>query len=167
MKLNLAISSFGGQYWQQCYYALNTSDINSILPVFNSNQRYCVGPNSSSEANWAGGSTPAGLTFLENQNFRTFPTTCPTCTNTEEGVAPGLKPYKQHEYTLGFDYQLGHNLAFEARYDRRRLDSVIEDSSIFNPNIGETFVIVNPGQGVDRTFSGFYNFLAGLNPGDP
>lgn len=167
MKLNLAISSFGGQFWQQCYYALNTSDINSILPAFNSNQRYCVGPNSSSEANWAGGSTPAGLTFLENQNFRTFPTTCPTCSNTQEGVAPGLKPYKQHEYTIGVDYQLSRSLAFEARYDRRRLDHVIEDSSIFNPNIGETFVIVNPGQGVDRTFSGFYNFLAGLNPGDP
>src|SRR5262249_57210891 len=98
---------------------------------------------------------------------RNFPTTCSTCTNSEEGVAPGLKPYKQHEYTVGVDYQLTPSLAFEARYDRRRLDHVIEDSSIFNPNIGETFVIVNPGQGVDKTFSGFYNFLAGLKPGYP
>jgi len=166
MKLNLAISSFGGQFWQQCYYALDTPNIASILPVFNSQGRYCVGPNSSSQANF-GGPTPAGLTFLENQNFRTFPTTCSTCTNTEEGVAPGLKPYKQHEITFGVDYQLTPTLAFEARYDRRRLDHVIEDSSIFNPNIGETFVIVNPGQGTDKTFSGFYNFLAGLKPTDP
>jgi hypothetical protein len=167
LKLNLAISSFGGQFWQQCYYALDTANIASILPEFNSNGRYCVGPNSSSQANWAGGTTPAGLTFLENQNFRTFPTTCSTCTNSEEGVAPGLKPYKQHEYTLGFDYQITPTLAFESRYDRRRLDHVIEDSSIFNPNIGETFVIVNPGQGTNKTFSGFYNFLAGLKPSDP
>jgi hypothetical protein len=166
MKLNLAISSFGGQFWQQCYYALDTANIASIAPVFGTNQRYCVGPDASSQANF-GGATPAGLTFLENQNFRTFPTTCSTCTTTEEGVAPGLKPYKQHEYTLGVDYQLTRTLAFEARYDRRRLDHVIEDSSIFNPNIGETFVIVNPGQGIDRTFSGFYNFLAGFKPGDP
>jgi Carboxypeptidase regulatory-like domain/TonB dependent receptor len=166
MKLNLAISSFGGQFWQQCYYALDTANLASIVPVFNSNGRYCVGPNSASQANFPNG-TPAGLTFLENQNFRTFPTTCPTCSNTQEGVAPGLKPYKQHEYTLGVDYQLARTLAFEARYDRRRLDHVIEDSSIFNPSIGETFVIVNPGQGIDKTFSGFYNFLAGLNPSDP
>jgi hypothetical protein len=166
MKLNLAISSFGGQFWQQCYYALDTPNIASIAPVFGTNQRYCVGPDSSSQANF-GGTTPAGLTFLENQNFRTFPTTCSTCTNTEEGVAPGLKPYKQHEFTLGVDYQLTPTLAFEARYDRRRLDHVIEDSSIFNPAIGETFVIVNPGQGINRTFSGFYNFLAGLSPSDP
>jgi hypothetical protein len=167
MKLNLAISSFGGQYWQQCYYGLDTANIGSILPEFNSAQRYCVGPNSASQANWAGGNTPQGLTFLENQNFRTFPNTCSTCTATEEGVAPGLKPYKQHEYTVGFDYQIAPTVAFEARYDRRRLDHVIEDSSIFNPAIGETFVIVNPGQGVNTTFSGFYNFIAGLKPTDP
>jgi hypothetical protein len=166
MKLNLAISSFGGQFWQQCYYALDTADIASIVPVFGSDGRYCVGPDSTSQANF-GGTTPAGLTFLENQNFRTFPTTCSTCSVHEEGVAPGLKPYKQHEYTVGMDYQLTRTLAFEARYDRRRLDHVIEDSSIFNPKIGETFVIVNPGQGINKTFSGFYNFLAGLNPGDP
>jgi hypothetical protein len=167
MKLNLAISSFGGQFWQQCYYALDTANIASIVPVFNSNQRYCVGPDSTSQANWGSGGTPAGLTFLENQNFRSFPSTCSTCSVTQEGVAPGLKPYKQHEYTIGADYQIRATLAFEVRYDRRRLDHVIEDSSIFNPSIGETFVIVNPGQGINKTFSGFYNFIAGLNPGQP
>lgn len=159
MKLNLAISSFGGQYWQNCAYALDTSNLSTITPAFDSTGRYCSGPNSASQANWAGGTTPAGLTFLENQNFRTFPTTCGTCTATQEGVAPGLKPYRQHESTLGTDYQLSKNLALEARWDRRRLDHAIEDSAIFNPAIGETFVIVNPGQGTNRTFDGFYNFL--------
>jgi hypothetical protein len=55
-----------------------------------------------------------GSAFLENQNFRTFPTTCSTCSTHEEGVAPGLKPYKQHEYTVGVDYQLTRTLTFEA-----------------------------------------------------
>lgn len=164
MKLNLAISSFGGQYWSNCNYALNTSNIASIAPVFSSIGRYCggIGTDSSSEANF-GGSTPAGLAFLENQNFRTNPTTCSTCTVTEEGVAPGLKPYKQHESTVGIDYQLSPSVAFEARYDRRRLDHVIEDSALVNPSVGETFVIVNPGQGVNSTYDKFYNFLYGVN----
>ena len=168
MKLNLAISSFGGQYWSNCYYALDTPDVSSINPVFSASNRYCggIGTNSASEANF-GGATPAGLTFLENQNFRTNPTTCSTCTITEEGVAPGLKPYKQHESTVGFDYQITPTLAFEARYDRRRLDHVIEDSALVNPAIGETFVIVNPGQGVNSTYDKFYNFLYGLTPGQP
>jgi hypothetical protein len=168
MKLNLAISSFGGQYWSNCYYALDTSNVASIAPVLSSAGRYCggIGTTSASEANF-GGTTPAGLTFLENNNFRTNPTTCSTCTVTEEGVAPGLKPYKQHESTIGFDYQLTPTIAFEARYDRRRLDHVIEDSALVNPTIGETFVIVNPGQGVNNTYDNFYNFLYGLSPGQP
>jgi len=166
MKLNLAISSFGGQYWNQCFYALDTSDVTSIVPAFDANQRFCPGTNgptgSATEANFPGG-TPAGLTFLENQNFRANPTTCSTCTVTEEGVAPGLKPYKQHESTVGFDYQITPTLAFEARYDRRRLDHVIEDSAIFNPAVGETFVIVNPGQGINSTYDKFFNFLYGVD----
>src|SRR5580692_5618285 len=165
MKLNLAISSFGGQYWSNCNYALNTPNVASIAPVYDSNGRYCggIGTTSSSEANF-GGTTPTGLVFLENQNYRTNPTTCSTCTVTEEGVAPGLKPYKQHESTVGIDYQLSPSVAFEARYDRRRLDHVIEDSSLFSPVTGgETFVIVNPGQGINSTYDKFFNFLYGVN----
>jgi hypothetical protein len=169
MKLNLAISSFGGQYWQNCVYALNTSDLSTINPVFNSSGRFCGGPgtDSTTEANFAGGSTPPGLTFIENTNFRAFPTTCSTCSPTQEGVAPGLKPYEQHESVFGVDYQLRRNLAFEARWDRRRLDHVIEDSALFNPAIGETFVINNPGQGVASTFNGFWDFLYGCSPSNP
>ncbi|MGA7110503.1 MAG: carboxypeptidase regulatory-like domain-containing protein [Terracidiphilus sp.] len=163
MKLNVAISSYGGQYWQECWYALMEPSVANILPAFNSNNRYCVGPDSTSTANW-GGAAPAGLTFLENQNLRAFPTTCPTCSTTQEGTAPGLKPYAQHDSTVGVDYQISPNIAFEARWDRRRLDHVIEDSAIYNPAVGETFVIVNPGQGVNSTFTNFYNFLYGVAP---
>ncbi len=158
MKLNVAISSYGGQYWQECWYALMTPNLSSINPVYDTNGRYCVGPNSASQANF-GGTTPSGLVFLENQNLRAFPTTCSTCSVTEEGTAPGLKPYAQHDSTFGVDYQIAPNVALEARWDRRRLDHVIEDSAIFNPAVGETFVIVNPGQGINRTFSSFYNLL--------
>jgi hypothetical protein len=167
MKLNLAISSFGGEYWQNCAYALDTPNYTSIVPTYTNTVpgRYCTGPAASSQGNF-GGTTPAGLTFLENQNFRTFPTTCSTCSLTEEGVAPDLKPYRQHESTLGADYQLTKIVAFEARWDRRRLDHAIEDSAIFNPVTGsETFVVVNPGQGVNKTFDGFYNFLYGTPSG--
>ena len=167
MKLNVAISSYGGQYSNQCIYTLDTSNLSSIAPALNSAGRYCVG-DVSTGANWAGGNTPAGLTFIENINNRLFPTTCSTCSATSTGVTPGLKPYSQHESVFGIDYQLAKNLAFEARWDRRRLDHVIEDSSIFattGPAAGsETFVIGNPGQGTERTFNGFYNFLYAAAP---
>jgi outer membrane receptor protein involved in Fe transport len=166
MKLNVAISSFGGQYWNNCEYTLDTSNLSTIVPALNSAGRYCVGStptDTSTPANWAGGNTPAGLTFLENINNRTFPTTCSNCTLTSTAVTPGLKPYKQHESVFGVDYQLQKNLAFEARWDRRRLDHVIEDSSIIN-NGNETFVIGNPGQGTERTYTDFYSYLYGQAP---
>jgi len=166
MKLNLAISSFGGQYWNNCYYALSTQSLSSIVPAFDSATRYCggAGAGASTPTNFAGGVTPAGLTFVEDANFRTFPTTCSTCTLTEEGVAPNLKPYQQHEVVFGVDHQLTKELAFEARWDRRRLDDAIEDAALFNAQLAsETFVIVNPGKGVNSSFDGFYNFLYGAS----
>jgi outer membrane receptor protein involved in Fe transport len=166
MKLNVAISSFGGQYWNNCEYALDTSDLSSIAPALNSAGRYCVGSSPTDTATgaiWQGGSTPAGLTFIENINNRTFPTTCSNCTLTSTAVTPGLKPYEQHESVFGVDYAINKSLSLEARWDRRRLDHVIEDSSIIN-NGNETFVIGNPGQGTERTYDGFYNYLYGTAP---
>ncbi len=168
MKLNLAISSFGGQYWQNCYFALNTANLASIDPTFNSAGRYCSGTAPNSVTNFGGGTTaPAGLSFIESQDFRAFPTTCSTCSAQQEGVAPGLKPYQQHEAVFGIDRQLTHTLAFEARYDRRRLDRVIEDASLASSVTGsETFVVVNPGYGSNATFSGFCQFLYGTGAPD-
>jgi hypothetical protein len=167
MKLNLAISSFGGQYWNNCWYTLNTQNLSSIVPAFNSSGRYCGSPTATATtpANFQGGTTPTGITFIQDQNYRTFPTTCATCTATEEGVAPNLKPYTQHETVFGIDHQLSEHLALEVRWDRRRLDHVIEDAALYNPDIGETFVIVNPGQGVNSTFDGFWKFLYGTSSG--
>ncbi len=164
MKLNLAISSFGGQYWNNCYYALSTDNLSSIVPAFDSQTRYCGGASAgaSTPATFAGGTTPAGLTFIQDANFRTFPTTCSTCTTTEEGVAPNLNPYRQHEAVMGLDHQFARNVALEVRWDRRRLDHAIEDAALYSSALAsETFVIVNPGQGVNKTFDGFYNFLYG------
>jgi Carboxypeptidase regulatory-like domain len=139
MKLNLAISSFGGQYWQNCFYALDTTDIPSLQLTPDATGRYCSG-DSTTGASWAAGATPAGLTFLENQNFRGT-----------EGVDPSLKPYRQHESVFGVDYIISKNLGFEARWDRRRLDRVIEDAAIFDQTGSETFQIVNPGYALSAT----------------
>jgi hypothetical protein len=167
MKLNVAISSFGGQYWNTCTYTLDTANLASIAPALNSAGRYCVG-STTTGAIWAGGAQPAGLHFIENTNYRLFPTTCSTCSLTSTGVTPGLDPFHQHETVFGADYQIAKDLAFEARWDRRRLDNAIEDSSIIatsGPAAGsETFVVGNPGKGVESTFNGFYNFLYAQPP---
>jgi len=164
MKLNLAIGSYGGEIWEQCNEALMEPTYTNIDPAFNSTGAYCVGSTTSATVNWANDMQPTGLTFLESLNERANPTTCSTCTLTEEGTAPGLKPYQQHNSSLGVDYLILPNVAFEARWDRRRLDAAIEDAAIYNPAVGETFVIINPGEGIDNTFNNYYNFLYGTPP---
>ena len=173
MKLLLAQTSFGAQGWDTCNYPLGpngtaTGFVNTDLTfVGNAAGRACPTGPSNTGATFAGGITPpslidngTGVSLIENTNFRP-----------EEPVAPGVKPYRQHEYVAGVDYQIAKDWAFEARYDRRRLDHVIEDASLADPTAFEIYTIVNPGQGVNKTLNGYANFLTGLGaaygPGVP
>ncbi|HME34196.1 MAG TPA: TonB-dependent receptor [Candidatus Sulfotelmatobacter sp.] len=165
MKLLLAQTSWGAQAFEQCTYPLGPdgiagsggfqlSDINAVFV----NGRACPNGLPSTQANFGGGAPPAALTdagtgtsIVENVNFRPW-----------EPIAPGVKPYRQHEYVLGWDYQVSRTLAFEARYDRRRLDHVIEDASLADPNVFEVYTVVNPGEGKNQTIDGYANYLQSL-----
>jgi len=163
MKLLLAQTSWGAQAFEQCSYPLgpdgtaagfSVSDINSIYV----NGRACPSGPVTTPANFGGGTTPTslkdsatGVSLIENINLRPW-----------EPVAPGVKPYRQHEYVAGLDYQINKDWAFEARYDRRRLDHAIEDASLSDPSWGETYTIVNPGEGVNKTIDGYAAFLTSL-----
>jgi hypothetical protein len=162
MKLLLAQTSFGAQGFDNCGYALgpnssggfNNSDINLTFV----NGRACPTGVSTDGANFVGGVTPpslidagTGVSLIENTNLRP-----------EEPIAPGLKPYRQHEIVAGWDYQINKDWAFEARYDRRRLDHVIEDASLADPDAFEIYNVVNPGQGVNKTINGYANYLTSL-----
>jgi hypothetical protein len=172
MKLLLAQTSFGAQGWDTCNYPLGPDANGTFLAqdlsfIGNAAGRACPTGPSNTGATFAGGATPPSLIdshtkvgLIENTNFRP-----------EEPVAPGVKPYRQHEYVAGFDYQLKRDWALEVRYDRRRLDHVIEDASLADPSAFEIYTIVNPGQGVNKTLNGYANFLSGLGaaygPGVP
>ena len=121
------------------------------------NGRACPNGEPTTPANFAGGVTPVSLTdpsgvsLIENVNLRPW-----------EPVAPGVKPYRQHEIVAGVDFQIARDWAFEARYDRRRLDHVIEDASLADPTNFEMYTIVNPGQGVNKTLDGYANYLQSI-----
>ncbi len=162
MKLLLAQTSWGAQVFEQCSYALgpdasggfNNSDITATFV----NGRACPNGGPTQGANFAGGAVPpsfvdqgTGVSLIENVNLRPW-----------EPVAPGVKPYRQHEIVAGVDYQIAKDWAFEARYDRRRLDHVIEDASLADPSNFEMYTIVNPGQGVNKTIDGYANYLQSI-----
>lgn len=144
MHLNLAIGSFGGNYWHDCVYALDTGDYSNIHPQKNATGHYCPTGGAAIQANFVGGATPSNLRFIENQDFR-IPSNDPS-----QGAAvdPSIKPYREHQAVAGIQSQISRNLSFESRYTRVRLDHAIEDVGYVGPN-GEAFIIANPGEGID------------------
>ena len=166
MKLLLAQTSFGAQQWSTCAYPLGpdasgTFTLSDLDLVFNAAGHACPTGPVSTGAVFANGVTPpslidakTGVGLLENVNLRP-----------EEPISPGLNPYRQHEYVVGADYQIAKDWAFEARYDRRRLDHAIEDSSLSAPCCFEYYTIVNPGQGVDQNINSYAAFLRSLGAG--
>jgi hypothetical protein len=151
MKLLVAETSWGGQAYEQCSYAINTTfDPRTTFPTF-VNGRACPNGASSTQATWSPAPGAADATFIENVNYRPW-----------EPVAPSVKPYRQHESVMGVDYEIAKGWAFEARWDRHRLDHVIEDASLSDPNWFELYAITNPGEGVNKTLNGYASFLQGL-----
>ena len=161
MKLLLAQTSWGAQVFENCTYPLGPNSsggfaFSDITTTF-VNNRACPNGSSTTGANFTG-PTPVSLTdagtgvsLIENVNLRPW-----------EPVAHGVKPYRQHEFVFGVDYQVAKDWAFEARYDRRRLDHVIEDASLADPSHFEMYTIVNPGEGVNSTIDGYANYLGSL-----
>jgi outer membrane receptor protein involved in Fe transport len=164
MKLLLAQTSWGAQAYEQCSYPIGPDGTPGDFSVSDINLQFKAGracPNgpATTQANFTGsGSPPAtltdtatGVSIIENVNFRPW-----------EPVSPGVKPYRQHEYVAGFEYQISQALAFSARYNRRRLDHVIEDASLSDVNWGETYTIVNPGENVNDTIDHYATYLGSL-----
>jgi hypothetical protein len=164
MKLLLAQTSWGAQGFETCTYPLGPDGtsagfVNSDITLqYDAGGRACPTGVANVPANFAGGVTPAALTdegtgvsLIENVNFRP-----------EEPVSPGVKPYRQHEFVGGVDYQLNRDWAIEARYDRRRLDHVIEDASLADPHAFEIYTIVNPGENVNKTIDGYASYLTSI-----
>jgi outer membrane receptor protein involved in Fe transport len=148
MKYNLPQGSFGGAYWHDCVYALDSPDYTTIIPQRDSQGHYCP---------LGGGGTPAvgsipNARFIENYDYRE-PANDPNQIGSlgKTGlVDPNLQPMKQHVWTFGAAWQISRDLVFEPVYTRSRLDRTIEDAGVITPD-GEVYYIVNPGEGVNKT----------------
>ena len=154
MKLQLPRGSFGGDYWHDCVYALDTPDYTQILPQRDANGHYCPLGGGTTPAN---GSLPSGgLRFIENVDYRqpsndpsSFGTLGPTGL-----VDPALKPMQQHQMVLGTQWAMTDRIGVEVTYNRQRLDRTIEDTGIQTPN-GEQYYITNPGFAFNATVPTF------------
>ncbi len=157
MKYSLPRGSFGGDYWHDCVYTLDDPDWTKIIPLRTGPNNYFCGTSGP-----AFGTIPATSgRFIENQDFRQ-----PSNDPSNFLIDPNLKPMKQHEIVLGADWAIKSNLGLEIRYSRKRLDRTIEDAGIVTPS-GETFFIVNPGEGIHTQPIPATDCVPGKCPGQP
>jgi len=131
MKYEMPRGSFGGDYWHNCWFTLDTFDFTTIQPTltngFNCN-------------NGATGALPG--TFLGEEDLR-IPSN--TAANIDNVVDPGLQPARQTETVIGAEWAFTREIGINFRWSHRRLRNAIEDAGILGA-LGETFLIVNPGE---------------------
>jgi len=143
MKYSLPRGSFGGDYWHNCAFTLDTFDFNTILPGVKAGNFTCN--------NGTTGQTPGIL--LGEEDLR-IPSnikdpTCPAATPLCHLIDPALQPVRQTEFTLGTEWAFNPNMSFEVRWAHKLLRNTIEDEGILGPS-GEQFLIVNPGERIGQ-----------------
>jgi hypothetical protein len=136
MKYELPRGSFGGEYWHNCSFTLDTAAFNTIAPTVKPGNFTCN----------AGAAGVLPGTFLGEEDLR-IPSN--TATGIKDIVDPGLKPIRQTETIVGGEWAMTKNMSLELRYAHRRLRNAIEDAGILT-NAGEVFLIVNPGEGIGQ-----------------
>jgi len=148
MKFELPIGSFGGAIYTQDFF-----------PILTSNPQYSHYTTSTILGNWPfaviGGGNPSTMGGLSQ---RQFDFRIPSNLSPEDyeelvgfpivGVDPNLKPFRQEEFTVGFESELTKLFVLSGRYTRKRLLSGVEDIGYVDNGLNEYYTIANPGEGV-------------------
>jgi hypothetical protein len=64
------------------------------------------------------------------------------------GIDPNIKAFRQSEFTVSFERDLGRNFVFSSRYSRKQVDHTVEDAGFPNSQGSEFYIIGNPGEGL-------------------
>jgi hypothetical protein len=79
-------------------------------------------------------------------------------------VDPDIKAFRQSEFTVSLERDLGHNLVLSGRYTRKQVDRTIEDAGFQNAAGSEAYVIGNPGRGLYRQLAEDAGYRGDLKP---
>jgi hypothetical protein len=72
----------------------------------------------------------------------------PNATFTSGGaVDPNVEPFRQTEFTVGFEYEFAKNYVLRTRYTYKNVDQAVEDIGTVDTG-NEQYIIGNPGQGL-------------------
>lgn len=122
MKYELARSSFGGDYWHDHYYLLNSPDVTQL-----------------NKAN--PGALGAQIIDVDN---RTIPI---NAAGYLDGIDPAIKPMLSREFIVASEHRFKENIVASVRYTKKHLVRGIEDIGVLDAEENEVYTIGNPGFG--------------------
>jgi len=152
-KYELPRGSFGGDFFHNFYFEIFPGDgrydsltpqrlIGSYAPVIGGN---CpVTP-------------PTGSRVRCDLDFR-IPSNAGL--GIENGaIDPDLKPFRQSEFTAGFERELWGSFLLSGRYSHKQVDRAVEDIGFSSPTGSEAFIIGNPGEGLAAKVGTDFGFI--------
>ncbi len=153
-KYELPRGSFGGNLWHDFYF--------EILP----GQTFAsFSPDQITGGNPGipGGSCPASLTPIFGYVRCDIDHRVPS--NSGLGVEfgtidPNIKAFRQSEFTVTFERDLGRNFVFSSRFTHKQVDHTVEDAGFPLPSGSEAYIIGNPGEGLYKELAEAQGLIA-------
>jgi hypothetical protein len=149
-KYELPRGSFGGNFFRNDYYEVFPGQT-----LANFNRQTIIGTNPDP----IGGTCPipnstglsrCQLDFRIPSNLVGMP---------EFGqIDPDIDAFRQSEFTIGAEHNLGTNMILRGRYTHKQVDVAVEDVGVPVPG-GEAYIIGNPGRGLVAKLNKENNFV--------
>jgi hypothetical protein len=152
-KYELPRGSFGGDLFHNVYFEIFPGDGNfaTLTPA------RIIGP----YALVAGGdcpiTPPSGSRVRCDIDFR-IPSNAGL--GIEAGaIDPDLKPFRQTEFTVGAERDLGGGMLLSGRFTHKQVDRAVEDIGFSSPSGSEAYIIGNPGSGLAAEVGQDFGFI--------
>ncbi|MGI9108198.1 MAG: TonB-dependent receptor [Pyrinomonadaceae bacterium] len=147
-KYELPRGSFGGDFFRRDFFYI-TAD----RPLFTD---YTLARILGNNPDIAGGNCPnggiRGGTGLSRCQFDfRIPSNSGSGILVGGAVDPDLRPFRQSEFTVGAERDLGGGYLFSGRYTHKQVDETVEDIGFPTLEGSEAYIIGNPGRGLSQT----------------
>jgi hypothetical protein len=158
-KYELPRGSFGGQFFHDFFYEIFPGDTLSTFTAAS-----IVGGGVPTP----GGRCPTNTTTPLFGRVRCdFDYRVPSNAGLGEefgAIDPNIEAFRQSEFTVTFERDLGRNFVASGRYTRKQVDRAIEDAGFQNSEGSEAYIIGNPGRGLYRQTAERFGYLGNLEP---
>jgi hypothetical protein len=156
LKFELPRGSFGGDFYRRDYFSI-------VAPNYLLYTRAAILGNN---VDILGGQCPiANSTGLSQCQFDfRIASNNPAATIFDGKVDPNLKAFRQREFTVGIERQIGENHVFRGRYTYKNVVHAIEDAGFPNAEGSEAYIIGNPGEGLHAEIAKQFGYAKVVKP---